>query len=848
MRHLLLVALAAWSGGATSARGDTLSDETGTDAPVIGPAQSYPWHSTISAGTEGAVVAWEDYRVGYFSLFAARIGVRGDLLDPVGLPVAVGARPSAAFDGTRHWLAWLDNTHGRGEVVVTRLSAAATPLDDLPTRVHDAWNASFACRPDGCLVAWLDEVAAPATGSRVGVSRLGTDGALLDPAGIEVAPAGARRANVSVAPFADGYLLAWSQCPSSTPVCDLHGRSPPSDGDVYALRVTASGSVLDAAPIAVATEAAPQRAPVVAGNDSTGLVAWQEDESAYIRHVRLRRLSAAGDVIDVASILVPSLATSQASPTAAWAGAEFWVGAIGSAAEVTRVPAAGDPSRAASVPCGPRPAELRLAAAGSAVWGACGSPYHGLFAGPLGGPSSPWPRVTQSANRQLSPVVAFDGENYLVVWSDYRAPPYLGIVFESSLYATRVARDGRVLDDPAIALGVTGRASVAFDGRAFVIVTAPSRLLPRLVGLRVRRDGTVTDPTPALNIEAPPPPPPVDPDVDVGSMWASDPKVASTGAGSLVVWSWNNGDRGVTLAQRLDAEGRPDGEPIVLAELSTTPFVAAAGDRYAVVWNEGTVASGALVDASGATPIAPVFSGYVVDLAGGNGEFLVLHTHGADRTGVRAAFLSGGGAVVLDDLVVEDDEVPPTADSLAWLARGAWDGRSFVVATVRGASHDVTATRLSADGVIASRTPIARAGHAYWDAPAVASDEHGATLVEYGRFDPAPPFGEVRARGRVLRADLPDAGTGPPDAASDAGAMDATLAAPDTGSAPMPRDAGLRAAPAGGGGCGCNAARGRGDCPAPAALLGALLSAAWFRRARASVRRIAPKDLPGAAS
>jgi len=70
-------------------------------------------------------------------------------------------------------------------------------------------------------------------------------------------------------------------------------------------------------------------------------------------------------------------------------------------------------------------------------------------------------------NEQLASAVAFDGTNYLVVWQGSRDAPY-------RIYGSRVSRDGTVLDGSGITisseLGTQTSPAVAFDGNDYLVV------------------------------------------------------------------------------------------------------------------------------------------------------------------------------------------------------------------------------------------------------------------------------------------------------------------------------------------------------------------------------------------
>ncbi|MEJ2307559.1 MAG: hypothetical protein P8Y30_08505, partial [candidate division WOR-3 bacterium] len=100
--------------------------------------------------------------------------------------------------------------------------------------------------------------------------------------------------------------------------------------------------------------------------------------------------------------------------------------------------------------------------------------------------------ISDATGSQMSPDVAFDGTNYLVVWYDSRGGSY-------DIYGSRVAQDGTVLNSAGIAISVaTGYQSqpdVSFDGTNFMVVWQDERSdTSDIYASRVDQDGIVLDP------------------------------------------------------------------------------------------------------------------------------------------------------------------------------------------------------------------------------------------------------------------------------------------------------------------------------------------------------------------
>jgi Secretion system C-terminal sorting domain len=101
--------------------------------------------------------------------------------------------------------------------------------------------------------------------------------------------------------------------------------------------------------------------------------------------------------------------------------------------------------------------------------------------------------TSSSLRDQYSPAIAFDGSNYLVVWQDARNDP-------GDIYGARVDQDGNVLDPACIAISTANNSqaypSIAFDGNNYLVVWQDLRNSNTswdIYGARVSRAGVVLD-------------------------------------------------------------------------------------------------------------------------------------------------------------------------------------------------------------------------------------------------------------------------------------------------------------------------------------------------------------------
>ena len=359
--------------------------------------------------------------------------------------------------------------------------------------------------------------------------------------------------------------------------------------------------------------------------------------------------------------------------------------------------------------------------------------------------------ISRVVLQQFEPAVAFDGANYLVVWTDERSISY-------DIYCARVTPGGTVLDSAGIAIscasGLQMSPDVAFDGNCFLVVWQDDRSDSScdIYGARVTPDGAVLDPGGLLISDAP------------GNQY--EPAVACNGAGFLVVWADpRNGDldiygaRVTSLGAVLDTAGIP----VALATLGQNrPSVAFDGTDVLVAWEDQrsgdwfvrgarVTAAGEVLDPAGfaITPRHP--AGHAA-VAFGDTIFLVTWEcniggdYGLDVEGARvtsAAEVLDPGGIPLT--TAANDQYSPSA---------AFNGASYLAVWQDERSrcsgyHDIYARRLSPQGtrLDSARFVAARADYDQLN-PAVVSNGSGWLAVWENMYD---IFGaRVAADGTVL--------------------------------------------------------------------------------------------------
>lgn len=506
--------LVAWH-----ARGDVVSlgvhaARVSLDGIVLDPAgiEITPDHAygrpALAPNGTSTLVVWNDTRndayADHTDLYAARVDMEGNVLDPGGIQIAGGygdqLLPAAAFDGANTLVAWSDNKNavidvGQLDIYARRVSPAGSVIDAVAWPI--AVGPGFRRRPvairDGSEVVLLWQQSSDPIGDTwsAGAARLSQAGAVLPP-GTVTAGAGTSHETGSFGAAAAGAgFLAVSSKPITGP--GVHGRMiPPS----------LSGAPTE--PIRIASALAQQTRPSAASDGSSYLVSWIEQREESRSAPRVARVTADGAVLDPEGIPVTE------SPTSSWADSvqavfvdadyllvwkELWgPSGVQSALRVARVAPDGtvlDPVPTTidlGLPLDVQPyhayefavstdGERVLVITCGAVHDAGGNPQgssvRAIFLRPDGAVESPVQEISQRPC--ATPMVTFDGEHFVAAWA--------------TSFAARLTPGGALLDPDGIPLPGTSMSIGPFDaGSLFVLRDG---MTSSLLAARLGHDGQI---------------------------------------------------------------------------------------------------------------------------------------------------------------------------------------------------------------------------------------------------------------------------------------------------------------------------------------------------------------------
>jgi hypothetical protein len=252
-------------------------------------------------------VVWQDNSSGDSNIYGARVDTNGVVLDVTAISISILSYnegfPAVAFDGTNYLVVWEDDRSGDSEIYGTRVSTGGTVLDPggILIATGDYWfSPDVAFDGTNYLVVWWGGSNDDIMGARVD-----TLGGVVDVGGFGIYTGDYEQEFPAVAFDGDNYLVVW------------HDERNSFQLDIYGTRVDTSGAVLDAGGIAVSTATDDQGYPAVAYDGANFVVLWEDERSGAGYDVYATRVSASGTVLDTDGTEISTASYNQRMPAVA---------------------------------------------------------------------------------------------------------------------------------------------------------------------------------------------------------------------------------------------------------------------------------------------------------------------------------------------------------------------------------------------------------------------------------------------------------------------------------------------------------------------------------------------------
>jgi hypothetical protein len=585
---------------------------------VAGPNRS-PSRARVASNGSDYLVVWMGYVEADASIYGTRITSAGIVQEPEGLAISDDApgeqaNPSVASNGEDYLVAWQDARTGTShDIYGARVGSDGVVQGDgdfvISAAVNGQYAPSVGSNGTDYLVVWEDQRdQGSASTADIYAARV-TEAGVQETSGFVVSAATSSQLTPTVASNGTDYFVAWSD-----------NRNGVQREDIYGARVTGAGTTTDTSGISICTAVRQQRRPSAASDGTSYFVVWSDERVLQTSHVYGARIdSSTGSVQESQGFLIQSDSIGH-DAVAAFDGSNYLVawqnGTALDHVRATLVSPSGvvDAGGPFNVSLGANVQNsTALAFDGVDSYLIAWRDYRGADSDIYATRYRLTTREVQdtsgiaiatASGHQHRPVVASNGVDFLVAWSDD------GGTYDGELKAARVSQAGGV--DAPFSLGVSSYSahyvSVASSGDDYFIVWSDARSnLASVYGTLVEASGSAQDPEGVL--------------ISPGITIAYDPAIAGNDSGYLVAWTDGRNGGAEMFGTRLSSLGEVmDVENIAIATGDVFPFeshIASNGSDYFVTWTSSEISievEGARVDGNGAVldpnPIAITADGF----------------------------------------------------------------------------------------------------------------------------------------------------------------------------------------------------------------------------------------------
>ena len=403
-------------------------------------------------------VVWFDRRNGMENpdIYGTRVTTEGVALEPEGIPICTAPDyqvvPQIAFDGTNYFVVWMDRRSGSNDIYGSRITVDGEVIDTngFPICTVDSGQEypGLAFGGTNYFVVWHDY--RDGANKDIYGARVTTEGAVLEPSGIPISVASNIQANPEISFDGTNFFVVWEA---------YHDEGGFLISDLYGTRVTPAGVVLDPSGIAISTGESWQLYPEITYDGTNYIVAWHDMRGGY--DLYSARVTPAGVVLDPSGIFMFSTGLP-------W-DVQWYLGVASSGTNSLVVSGTQNGEDGYNI------YGARLSSIGTVL-------------------DSGGVIISTGANSQFYPDVAGGGTNFLVVWEGRRSPDDY-----SNIYGMLVNKEGKSLDTSILVSTAQGEQKypkVAYNGENYLVVWKNINPLigdEEIFGARVTPNGSVLD-------------------------------------------------------------------------------------------------------------------------------------------------------------------------------------------------------------------------------------------------------------------------------------------------------------------------------------------------------------------
>ena len=371
---------------------DVVQEEIATDVPQ-GEVQGIDW-----------LVVWKEKRGESYDIYGSRIDCEGRVMDPDGFAISRASgdqgNPAVMFGMTSWLVLWEDERKEETAIYGARVARTGELLDPDGFLISPGGAFSVAFDGENWVVVWED-----AREMAVYFCRITPAGEVLDPGARLLIPSDWGAVDLAIAYGNENALVIWS-------------TGDAGDCDLYAIRVDKFGQWLDTTPHCICDAYNDQSEPLLAFNGSNWFASWVDQRDERGTFIYGARINQSTEVLDRHGILLAR-------------GLQEWPSGIASNGDGWLVM---------------WPARDYHSGVGTEY------PVYALLIGSSGSVIKTIPVATSIEQLSGSSVTAYNGESYLVVWTENPENDY-GVGY---VCGRRISGSGDVLDEEVTAIASRG--------------------------------------------------------------------------------------------------------------------------------------------------------------------------------------------------------------------------------------------------------------------------------------------------------------------------------------------------------------------------------------------------------
>lgn len=390
-------------------------------------------------------------------IYGARVRADGTILDPGGFPISTATNsqvsPDVFSDAENFFVCWSDTRSqiSYPDIYGARVDTLGNVLDTdgiliFNRNYNKSGNVSISCYDTTYFVAWnFLDMYNLLNAMDIFATRVTTSGNVLDPQGIDLSYKCNTQSQPSIACAGNSYLTIWEDFRKNT------------QWDIYAMRVSSQGNLVDTTSFPVCNCNSYQLNPAICFNGTNYFATWMDYRNSFTYHIFGARISQDGTVIDPNGFFIDSDNKDLWYPSSAFGNENYLVVYDNS----------------------------------EDIWPSLPAEISGALVDTIGGVITTF-QISSAPYNEFSADVAFDNSNFFVVWQQSDGSQF-------DIYGARVSEQGVLLDPGGILIssrpGHEGFPMVSFDGQNYLVVwTGEDGQSWNIYGARVRPDGAVLDP------------------------------------------------------------------------------------------------------------------------------------------------------------------------------------------------------------------------------------------------------------------------------------------------------------------------------------------------------------------